>query len=110
MTTTPDLIQAFNREILSEIGLPYSASDKEYQRLSGLVSERIVSRLFLELIASLTPEQAKLVATDINKTEPDPAETFQTLAKQLPDLGTRIAQILERLRPELISDLRSLAN
>ena len=77
----------------------------EYRRVMESVLDRVTARVFLELIAGLSPEQAKRVAGDLSKGNPEPAATIQALSKEVPDLALRIAQALTRMRGELLTDI-----
>lgn len=102
-----DLISAFSAELLSQAGIKPESSP-EYKRVQELLMERVIARLFLEIIVSLPPDVAEQVANDLKQSKPDPANTMRILSAKVPDLGLRIAQTLTRLHGELLSDLKKI--
>lgn len=102
-----DFITLYSEGILEEMGIEVG-EDEKYIKLLGMVSDRVVARLYLELLASLTPEQVSEVAVDMNSDSPDPEKAILAIKSKISDFNVRVAQILSRVKDELTKDLAPL--
>ncbi|MBI3632504.1 MAG: hypothetical protein HY225_03585 [Candidatus Vogelbacteria bacterium] len=102
-----NFISEFCEEILSEIGV--TATDEDiFNKIKTTLEDRVNSRLFLEIINLLTPEQAAKLTEELNIKNPEPAKLFERLAVEIPNFQGLVAQILTHLHNELISDLTAI--
>ncbi len=102
-----DFVSELCEEILAEVNI--GPADKEvYEKLKKTLEERINSRLFLEVINLLTPEQASRVTEELKKDNPEPTRLFIELATEIPNFQGLTAQILTVIHDELVGDLGSL--
>jgi hypothetical protein len=104
MTDQFNLVTDFIHELLAELNIP--ADEAESSGLMNTLEERVNSRLFLDIITSLTPEQAALVADDLASENSDADTTMAKLIDQLPHLQATVAQSLGHMRIELLADLK----
>ncbi len=112
-----DFITIYAESILGDLGIPSGVSseedgknDGEHEKLLEMVKHRINARVYLEMVAMLTPEQAALVAEDIEKEKPDPEAVIRKTLEQLPDFAPRLAVALGKIRSELLEDLKPLSS
>src|SRR5688572_17328799 len=96
----PDVIEEFAQELLEELG--FSTDLDKYEELKKTIIERVNARVFLDILNSLTPEQAELIANDISGEKPDPDLFFAKIADATPHLQAVIAQSLANIRLEII--------
>ena len=89
-----DFINSFSNEILQESGVSTEGTETS-KRLLEEVENRVVARLFLEMVALLTPEQASRVTKD-------------SMGDEIPEFHIRMAKALQSLRGELIEDFKKL--
>ncbi len=103
-----NMITEFVDDLFDEIGVKETMDG--YEKLRIAIEDRVIARVFLELVNSLTPQQAKLVANDLVDTEhQNPDAIFAKLIKEIPDLQGIVVQILAKIRLELISDLKEIS-
>lgn len=107
MNETDDFISSFSREILQESGIVVEGSEIP-KRLLEEVEQRIVARLFLEMVALLTPEQADRVAQNIHQDGANPAKFMESMAREIPEFHIHMAKALGELRGELVEDFKKL--
>lgn len=101
-----DLVTDFVSELLVELGV--TADNPKYAELSNILEERVTSRVFLDIIKNLTPEQAALVAEDIKSNKPDADKILGELLDQAPHLQTTIAASLGKIHTEIKNDFTKL--
>jgi hypothetical protein len=99
-----NLVTDFIHELLAELDI--SLEEAESSGLITTLEERVSSRLFLDTVKALTPEQAALVANDLAAENSDPDTTLAKIIDQLPHLQAVVAQSLGQTRLELVSDLK----
>lgn len=104
---TNDFINSFSLDILQESGVTIGESETS-KRLLKELENRIVSRLFLEMVVLLTPEQASRVTKNINEDDTDPAKLMESMAHEIPEFHIHMAKALQILRGELIEDFKKL--
>ncbi|OGI60093.1 hypothetical protein A2641_02900 [Candidatus Nomurabacteria bacterium RIFCSPHIGHO2_01_FULL_37_25] len=102
-----DFINSFSNEILQESGVSTEGTETS-KRLLEEVENRVVARLFLEMVALLTPEQASRVTKDISEDDTDPAKLMESMGHEIPEFHIRMAKALQSLRGELIEDFKKL--
>ncbi len=106
-----DFITIYAEAILEDLGIPSKQDDEknpEYDKLLDMLKNRINARVYLEMVAMLTPEQATLVSADIDSEKPDPEAVIRKTLEQLPDFAPRLAVVLGKIRSELLEDLKPL--
>lgn len=103
-----DFINIYAKSILEDLGI--LDNNKEYEKLLKIVKDRINARVYLEMIAMLTPEQVKNVSLDIDNDNGDPIKTIKKIIEQVPDFQPRMAIILNKIRSELLEDFKVLSN
>ncbi len=103
-----NVITDFIEELLAELNLPSDL--EESARFRNILEERVTSRVFLNIVKSLTPEQAALVSADLTSEDPSPDIIFGKLVHDAPHFQTVIARTLGEVRIELLNDLRGIAN
>jgi len=101
-----DFMEIYTRSVLEDLGV--ALDDMNSQKLFDTIKHRINARVYLEMVAMLTPEQAALVARDINSEHPDPEATIQKTLEKIPDFAPRLAVVLGKIRSELLEDLKPL--
>lgn len=107
-TAKDDILNNFAEELVRESGLPIEEGQR--RRLVEVIRERIDTRLFLELLAMLTPEQAERVQADIGREDGgEPQRLASSLAREIPDYSAKVVVALSRIHDELAADLVSLA-
>lgn len=99
-----NFIRALAIEIIGGVGLK-EWSDSSYEKLVESLEQRITSRVFLEVISMLTPEQAEKVKGDIDSGGNDPQSLILKISQEIPDFQLRIAEVLSRIKMELVDDL-----
>lgn len=105
----PDFLEIYTQGLLEEAGIEIGEEEK-YKQLVEALRKRINARVYLELISMLNPDQVAQVASDIKSDNPDPEKTLNQISQKLGDFPTRVAQILARVRSELLEDLKVLAS
>jgi hypothetical protein len=104
-----DFISIYAEGILEDLGIKIDGRE-EVQKLVAMIKNRINARVYLEMVAMLTPEQAALVMEDMDKENPDPEAVIQKTLAQLPDFAPRLAAALGKIRSELLADLKPLVS
>lgn len=102
-----NLITDFIDELFEELNI--QTEKEESQALRKVLEERIASRIFLNIVQSLTPEQAALVTKDLTSDNPNPDLVLGSLIHNLPHLQTVIAQTLGEIHIELINDFKNVS-
>jgi len=103
-----NMIAEFVDDLFGEIGIDQNVSD--YDKLRATIEDRVIARVFLELVNSLTPQQAELVANDLSAGEKEnPDAIFTKLVKEIPNLQGIIIDILAKIRLELIAELKVIS-
>jgi hypothetical protein len=96
--------EEFADDLIVESGL--AVPEESRKPLRDSLVERIEARLFLELIATLSEEQASQVRQVLEEdATQDMKKTFDVLAQQIPDAQGYILASLMRMREELLKDL-----
>jgi hypothetical protein len=106
MTQPLNIITEFIEELLTELEVP--SGTPEYSRLVSVLEERVTSRLFLNIIKSLTPEQAAIVSKDLTSESPDSDLVLEKLLDNAPHLQAVIAGSLGEIHIELTNDLKAI--
>lgn len=102
-----NFIETYAQEILVDLGQT-NQEGEQYQKLLKLVSDRITARVFLETIGMLKPEQAAELAAEIGDEKVESEEKLRSVISKIPDYESRMAQVLVRIRAELLEDLKPL--
>lgn len=101
-----NLIGDFVEELLAELNIQKSSA--EYSRLANTLEERVTARVFLNIIESLTPEQAALVAKDMSSDKPDTDQIIAKLLDQVPHLQSVVASTLGKVHIEIKNDFKNI--
>ena len=104
---TFNLITEFVDDLFLELHI--SSNMNDYEKLRKVIEDRIISRMFLELINCFTPEQIKTVKEDLASPHPEIDIVFGRLVKEIPDLQNSMIQILANIRLELLADLKEIS-
>ena len=106
MSEQTNIISEFISELLHELNVP--SETEEYTELMTVLEERVNARLFLNIIKSLTPEQAAMVSKDLTSEAPDPDLILEKLLDSAPHLQAVIAGTLGEIHIELTNDLKGI--
>jgi len=106
MTEQTNIITEFISELLQELNIGTEA--EEYPRLVAILEERVNSRVFLNIVKSLTPEQAALVSRDMTAENSSPDLVLEKLLDNAPHLQAVIAGTLGEIHIELTNDLKGI--
>lgn len=105
-TTTETFLDGFTTELLEGAGM--KKEDPHWGRLVETLNERIISRLFLELVSILPKEEAAAMRADMGKEQSAPELLLQGLLQRIPDVREKILLSLAAIRAELELDLRQI--
>ena len=106
MTEQTNIITEFIAELLQELNIGTEA--EEYSRLVSILEERVNSRVFLNIIKSLTPEQAATISRDMTTENPNSELIIEKLLDSAPHLKAVIAGTLGEIHIELTNDLKGI--
>lgn len=106
MTEKTNIITEFVIELLKELEIP--TGNEEYSRLVSILEERVNSRVFLNIVKSLTPEQAAMVSRDMTAENSSPDLVIEKLLDTVPHLQAVIAGTLGEIHIELTNDLKGI--
>jgi len=103
-----NIITDFVHELLLSVGISKGASPEVYTRLADVLEQRVNTRVFLEILNALSPEQAALLRAEMDVDRPDPTAFFARIGEQIPDFPVFLLDVLTGMREELLADLSVL--